>query len=103
MQMDGEDILTCPRRWIKDEPEASTNCFWLYRRYDKGQLPEDGGLQSQPSKLMQVFRVMEIGWHRVEDEREKKRDRKSAVAASKRSARPMMNAKRTSPVGRGKR
>ncbi len=99
MEMDGVIITTCPRRWIKDEPELATDCFWFYRRYDTGMLPEDGGLHSQPNKLMQVFRVMEAAFNKVEKEKDARDDRKRAVG---RNAAPPRNpyVQRVSPDGK---
>lgn len=51
--------------------------FWLYRRYDKGLLPEDGGLRSQPAKLMQVMKVMEAAFNKVDQEIAAKERRKA--------------------------
>jgi hypothetical protein len=60
----------------------SSDIFWFYRRYDKGLLPEDGGLQSQPAKFMQVMRTMEAAFNKVDEEQARKRDRKAAAPQS---------------------
>lgn len=73
--------MTCPRRWVKDEPELSTELFWLYRRYDKGLLPEDGGLLSQPARFMGIMRVMEAAFNEVDAEEAKRRNRKERSTA----------------------
>jgi hypothetical protein len=84
LEIDGEAITQCPRRFIMDEPELTTNLFWLYRRYDKALLPEDGGLWSQPHKLMQALRVMEAAFSKVEKETADRRNRKATQAQERR-------------------
>lgn len=81
--MDGEPILRCPRRLIKEEPPLAIDLFWYYRRYDKGLLSEDGGLQSQPHKLMTAMRIMEAAFSTVDEEDRKKRDRQRTVDESR--------------------
>jgi hypothetical protein len=55
--LDGVEDDTCPRRPMMD-PEASRAYGDLFRfasAYERGIPPEDGGIQSQPHRLMQLI------------------------------------------------
>lgn len=49
----------CPRRPIKDDPQGYGELFVLAGAYERGMLPEDGGLQSQPYRVMRLIRLVE--------------------------------------------
>jgi len=55
----GEPLKRCPRRPILEEPKLYQEVYWLYNQYKQGNWPEEGGVLSQPSKLMVMFRVMD--------------------------------------------
>lgn len=56
LYIDDELQETCPRRPILDDPESLVDLLELFENYDRGHLPEDGGVQSQPYVAMQYFR-----------------------------------------------
>lgn len=105
IEIDGDIVTRCPRRMIKDQPELSADLFWHYRRYDKGLLPEDGGLLSQPGKFMECMRVMEAAFHKVDVENKRHQDRKNTLAqqgVTKQRGNPY-KPKVKPPVRRGRR
>lgn len=60
MVLDGEELERCPRRPILDDPQFYGEFFRLYRAYQKGLLPEEGALNSQPYKLMEFFTITDL-------------------------------------------
>ncbi len=85
--IDGEEQRRCPRRPILEDPEYYSDIFYLYRKSEAGYLPEDGGLNNQPAKLMELFREIEttrytIGQHKEEKEAAKRR--RNAIGAARR-------------------
>ena len=53
-------ITRCPRRPLLDNPEYYSYLFWLYRQMQNGILQESGGLEDQPSRMVESFRIMEV-------------------------------------------
>jgi hypothetical protein len=54
-----EEWKECPRRPIYDDPRGYSDLFALAGAYERGVLPEDGGLQSQPYRVMRLIRLVE--------------------------------------------
>lgn len=61
LTIDGEEDNTCPRRPMMDPNDANEYgvLFRFANAYSNGILPEDGGLQSQPYRLMQLIQFIE--------------------------------------------
>jgi hypothetical protein len=59
LELDGEQLLRCPRRLALDEPKLLNEVFWFYKNYDRGILPEEGNLLSQPAKLMRMIAIVD--------------------------------------------
>lgn len=59
LTVDGEDIFRCPRRPILEEPVYFSAVFRAYGDYQRGILPENGGVLDQPARLLQSFRVID--------------------------------------------
>lgn len=86
--LDGKNVDTCPRRPLLDEPGFYRELFFLYRAYQKGFLPEPGGLNDQPAYLISCFQVIDAAIAEVEREQDRKRkldaERKARGTTSKR-------------------
>lgn len=82
-EMDGVALTRCPRRPLLDDPDFYSEVFWLYQAYQKGFLPEEGGLQDQATVLISSFQVIDAAMSAAEAERE--RIRKSREAMEKRA------------------
>lgn len=61
LTIDGEEDDTCPRRPMMDPEDATAygELFGFANAFEHGILPEDGGLQSQPYRLMQLVRFIQ--------------------------------------------
>lgn len=68
--IDGQELWRCPRRPFLEETGLYSQLFWFYKQFLNGFLPEDGGLNSQPNKLMEAFHI--IANAVADGEREKK-------------------------------
>lgn len=74
-------MVRCPRRPLLDRPDYFQELFWLYSNYSEGILPQKGGLDDQPSKLMASIRVLK--GTQEEAQREKtEADRKRSARAN---------------------
>lgn len=74
LRIDGEDHYRCPRRPIYEDPESFSELFFLWGGYNKGFLPEPGGIYSQPAVLVEHFKTIEgalVMCQRERDRREK--------------------------------
>ncbi len=79
----GVEQRRCPRRPILENPAAFSELFWLYRNYKAGYLPEAGGLDDQPAKLMKSLRVIDAAVSETEkfkEEQESKQQRRRGKA-----------------------
>ena len=56
---DDEELTRCPRRPLLDNGTILSKTFFLYRNYDRGILPEEGALLSQPHKLLRMFATID--------------------------------------------
>jgi hypothetical protein len=72
LKIDDEEMRRCPRRPILDDPDFYVEFFWLYQNYKRGVLPEDGGINSQPVKLVELFKVTDQALALCERERERR-------------------------------
>ena len=82
--INGEIHQRCPRRPILEDPAWYAEVFWLYRQKEKGYLVDEGGLDSQPNKLIQAFRVIDQTINicvQAKDEQEKSKKRRRALTA----------------------
>ncbi|QIG76091.1 hypothetical protein EVC24_070 [Rhizobium phage RHph_I4] len=77
-ELDGMVLTRCPRRPLLEDPEYFSELFWGHQQFQKGILPEEGGLLSQPGKLMQLYFVIDRTRNLVERERERKRQAEMA-------------------------
>ncbi|AHC30449.1 hypothetical protein CC53_gp032 [Rhizobium phage vB_RleS_L338C] len=77
-------LKRCPRRPLLDDPQFFSELFWGHQQFKKGILPEEGGLLSQPAKLMQLYFVIDRTRNLCERELEKKRQAEQARLARKR-------------------
>jgi hypothetical protein len=64
LTIDGEQDFTCPRRPLLDDPAPYNELFSYANALQSGILPDDGGLQSQPHRLMQLVKL--VGYFRSE-------------------------------------
>jgi hypothetical protein len=81
LELDGELHFRCPRRPLLEEPQKWGRVFWLYRQFDRGMLPEEGALLSQPHKLMRYFEILEVSKSNAEAEQQKQERRKHGQQA----------------------
>ena len=70
MALDEVELVRCIRRPILEDPHFYTEVFRMYRAYKNGNFPEDGGLLSQPARLMILFSVVDGAITYCEEERE---------------------------------
>ena len=77
--MDDEELMRCPRRPLLDDPIWYDELFWLYGNYKSGILPEPGGLQAQPHKLMEAIRTLDRAQKAANGEKEEGDKRKAAL------------------------
>jgi hypothetical protein len=78
LELDGELLERCPRRPLLDKPALLGKTFWLYRNFDRGILPEEGSLLSQPNKLMRMFAVLDDAKNAAQSEQSKRDQHKAA-------------------------
>lgn len=74
----GEKLLRCPRRVLLDRPRYFNELFWLHSNYSSGILPESGGLENQPHKLMASIRTLIRARQEADDEKENREKRRKA-------------------------
>ncbi|WP_349621641.1 hypothetical protein [Azospirillum argentinense] len=86
--IDGEQHFRCPRRPILEDPEGFREVFRVYRAYQKGFLPELGGLEAQAAKLTRALDLIEVTTTQCEEQRQAEDARKRA--RSGRAPRPRM-------------
>jgi len=71
-------LARCPRRPLLDRPTYFTELFWLYSNYSNGILPESGGLDDQPHKLMASIRTLIRARQDAESEKDDREKRRTA-------------------------
>jgi len=79
MVLDGEASSRCPRRPLLDEGEKWGRIFGFYSHVDKGILPEEGGLLSQPHRLLEYFSVIDRAKHEATEEHQERERRRAAM------------------------
>lgn len=78
LQLDGEDQFACPRRPVKDDPLYFKRLMFFYGLYQKGTLPDSGGVMDQSERGLTLLRLVE----NIESEAEKElRERQQKKAA----------------------
>ena len=82
VEFNGEAIDRCPRRPLLDDPTLYDELFWLFHNYKLGMLPEGGGLNSNPNKLVQMLRIL----HNAEAQATSERDAKERKKLAQRNA-----------------
>lgn len=104
MVIDDEPLLRCPRRPFLEEPAFFNELLWSFGRYKEGHLPEDGGLRSQPYRLIELFRVIEVGNFEA-DQALKEKDKllRQKGSHSVPTPAPSTNARRGGPALRRRR
>lgn len=85
IELDGEELTRCPRRPFKEHPAYYGELMWLYNQWQKGFLPEEGGIHSQPYKLVESVRVIDIALGSVREYEDEMEKRKTARAAAGRA------------------
>jgi hypothetical protein len=58
MMLDGEEVYRCPRRPLKDDPAYWGRLLTHYGNFEKGLLPDAGGVVDQSNKAMSLFGIM---------------------------------------------
>lgn len=79
VEMDGETLARCPRRPLLDDSGFYSEVFWLYQAYQKGFLPEEGGLQDQATVLIECFQVIDAAISAAERERDRIKKQREAM------------------------
>ena len=72
----------CPRRPVLDDPAYFGYVFWLYRQMQNGVTQEQGGLQDQPGRLLQSFRVIDSALNEcssIKDEQQAKKNARAGI------------------------
>lgn len=80
IELDGEELNRCPRREFKEFPAYYGHLMWLYTQWQKGFLPEEGGLNSQPFRLVESIRIIDTAIGAVQAHEEEMERRKTARA-----------------------
>jgi len=75
--IDGEESDTCPRRPVLDNPAYFSEVIRLYRLYQKGILPEEGGYFNQSYKLMRLFDIIDVTLDQCDQDRKAKEHAKN--------------------------
>jgi hypothetical protein len=78
MELDGDVLDRCPRRPLLDNPSLFVDIFWLFRNYDRGILPEEGSLLSQPHKLVRIFEALDNAKNSANAEQMSREQKKSS-------------------------
>lgn len=78
LEFDGEVQDTCPRRPFFDNPQFYNDLFFLYTNYQRGILPEEGSLLSQPHRALVLLRKMEGAQAAAQDEQQKQEQKQAA-------------------------
>lgn len=94
LEIDGVLHYRCPRRPILEQPGEFGSLFWLFQQFERGVLPEDGGILSQPEKMMQQFRFMQSVVSECHDQLSKKPDPPAAMSEPPRGSRTPRGPKR---------
>lgn len=77
LKLNGEELWRCPRRPVLEDPDGFRFWLGLYRNYQLGVLPEAGAWLDQSSMTVEVFKVLDYAYSRVEEHRASERERKS--------------------------
>lgn len=77
LKLNGEEVWRCPRRPVLEEPDGFRFWLGLYRNYQLGVLPDPGSWLEQASMTVEVFKVLDYAYSRVEEHRASERERKS--------------------------
>lgn len=77
-EFDGVKLTRCPRRPLLDQYRYFSELFWLHSNYSNGILPESGGLEDQPHKLMASIRTLIRARQEAEAEKDDREKRRSA-------------------------
>lgn len=75
LHWEGENLLRCPRRPYKDDPDWYNAIFLAYKYAQKGYLQEPGTWLDQPAILQQAFEVVEGAVNEAKEQEEKRRNR----------------------------
>lgn len=62
--------MRCPRRPLLNDPETYDYLFWLYGMLQYGILPDGPSLNSNPAKLLTLFRIIKAAESEATSERE---------------------------------
>ncbi len=62
-------MYTCIRRPILDSPEWFSEILNTYRAYQRGFLPNEGALNSQPKGFLQMINIVDDALHSVQEVR----------------------------------
>lgn len=82
LDMEGEEVWRCPRRFFLDNTAYVSELLWLYGQWQKGFMPEEGGISSQPHKLVRSVKIIDLAHGAVEEARREDDRRRTARAAS---------------------
>lgn len=77
----GEEFHRCPRFPLLEDPDYFSDLFWGHQQFKKGILPEEGGLLSQPGKLMKLYFMIDRTRNFCEYEKVKQQKMDAARAA----------------------
>ncbi|CAA2141472.1 hypothetical protein [Hyphomicrobium sp. ghe19] len=58
-EFDGEQLYSCPRQTLREEPQSWSRLLMLYGMYLKGHLPNAGAVVDQSNVLIQSFRILD--------------------------------------------
>ena len=67
--INGEEIYSCPRRPLKDNPLGYSELFGLFQHYKNGFLPEGGGIMDQSPKLMNLLSICDMVVSEIEQQK----------------------------------
>lgn len=74
---DGFDDYACPRQHINENPHMWSTIFTYYAAWQKGFLPDAGGVSSQSKFAMEVFAILDVA-NNDADEHMREQDGSSA-------------------------
>lgn len=78
--LDGENLTTCIRRPIFDNPELFSVLFRTFKNYKDGHLPEVGGIMDQSNYFIEAVEVISNSVADCEEELRKRSEAKAAAA-----------------------
>lgn len=71
----GETLRSCPKRPVLDDPASFNYWMRLYRHYQLGLLPDEGGVFEQSAMVITVFAILDGIYSEVREAQDEAREK----------------------------